>query len=149
MKKRQVNIILKGFGKLPLYATEHAAGADLYSANAQDIVLQPMERKIIPTGVFIELPIDAEAQIRPRSGLSAKKGIVAILGTIDSDYQGEVGIIVINLSNEPFIIERGERLAQMVCNGDGGLFQADWHQVRDFSRESERGAGGFGHTGTK
>lgn len=149
MKKRQVNIILKGFGKLPLYATEHAAGADLYSANAQDIVLQPMERKIIPTGVFIELPIDAEAQIRPRSGLSAKKGIVAILGTIDSDYQGEVGIIVINLSNEPFIIERGERLAQMVCNGDGGLFQADWNQVEDFSRESERGAGGFGHTGTK
>lgn len=149
MKKRQVNIILKGFGKLPLYATEHAAGADLYSANAQDIVLQPMERKIIPTGVFIELPIDAEAQIRPRSGLSAKKGIVAILGTIDSDYQGEVGIIVINLSNEPFIIERGERLSQMVCNGDGGLFQADWNQVEDFSRESERGAGGFGHTGTK
>ena len=149
MKKRQVNIILKGFGKLPLYATEHAAGADLYSANAQDIVLQPMERKIIPTGVFIELPIDAEAQIRPRSGLSAKKGIVAIFGTIDSDYQGEVGIIVINLSNEPFIIERGERLAQMVCNGDGGLFQADWNQVEDFSRESERGAGGFGHTGTK
>lgn len=149
MKKRQVNIILKGFGKLPLYATEHAAGADLYSANAQDIVLQPMERKIIPTGVFIELPIDAEAQIRPRSGLSAKKGIVAILGTIDSDYQGEVGIIVINLSNEPFIIERGERLAQMVCNGDGGLFQADWNQVSDFSRESERGSGGFGHSGMK
>lgn len=149
MKKRQVNIILKGFGKLPLYATEHAAGADLYSANAQDIVLQPMERKIIPTGVFIELPIDAEAQIRPRSGLSAKKGIVAILGTIDSDYQGEVGIIIINLSNEPFIIERGERLAQMVCNGDGGLFQADWNQVEDFSRESERGTGGFGHSGMK
>lgn len=149
MKKRQVNIILKGFGKLPLYATEHAAGADLYSANAQDIVLQPMECKIIPTGVFIELPIDAEAQIRPRSGLSAKKGIVAIFGTIDSDYQGEVGIIIINLSNEPFIIERGERLAQMVCNGDGGLFQADWNQVEDFSRESERGTGGFGHSGMK
>lgn len=149
MKKRQVNIILKGFGKLPLYATEHAAGADLYSANAQDIVLQPMERKIIPTGVFIELPIDAEAQIRPRSGLSAKKGIVAIFGTIDSDYQGEVGIIIINLSNEPFIIERGERLAQMVCNGDGGLFQADWNQVEDFSRESERGTCGFGHSGMK
>ena len=149
MKKRQVNIILKGYGKLPVYATEHAAGADLYSANAANIIIYPNERKIIPTGVFIELPIDAEAQIRPRSGLSAKKGIVAILGTIDSDYQGEVGIIVINLSNEPFIIERGERLAQMVCNGDGGLFQADWHQVRDFSRESERGAGGFGHTGTK
>lgn len=149
MKKRQVNIILKGFGKLPLYDTEHAAGADLYSANAQNIVLQPMERKIIPTGVFIELPIDAEAQIRPRSGLSAKKGIVAILGTIDSDYQGEVGIIIINLSNEPFVIERGERLAQMVCNGDGGLFQADWNQVEDFSRESERGTGGFGHSGMK
>jgi dUTP pyrophosphatase len=149
MKQRKVNIIIKGYGKKPLYATSHSAGADLYSANASDIVLQPMERKIIPTGLFLELPIDAEAQIRPRSGLSAKKGIVAILGTIDADYQGEVGIIVINLSDEAFVIERGERLAQMVLNGEGGLFQGDWVEVEEFSRESERGAGGFGHTGTK
>ena len=81
--------------------------------------------------------------------MSLKKGIVAILGTIDADYQGEVGIIVINLSDEPFVIERGERLAQMVLNGQGGLFQGDWNEVEEFSRESERGDGGFGHTGTK
>lgn len=149
MEKRQVDIILKGYGKIPFYATERAAGADLYSANASDIILQPMERKVIPTGIRIELPEDAEAQIRPRSGLSAKEGIVAILGTIDADYQGEVGIIIINLSSEPFVIKRGERLAQMVCNGCGGLFQAEWNQVTEFTRDSTRGENGFGHTGTK
>lgn len=149
MNKRKVNIILKGFAKTPFYATSHSAGADIYTANVNDVVLQPMERKLIPTGLFLELPEDAEAQIRPRSGLSLKKGIVAILGTIDADYQGEVGIIVINLSDEPFVIERGERLAQMVLNGQGGLFQGDWNEVEEFSRESERGDGGFGHTGTK
>nr|DAN35666.1 MAG TPA: dUTPase [Caudoviricetes sp.] len=149
MNKRKVNIIVKGYGKLPLYATSYSAGADLYSANASDIVLQPMERKLIPTGLYLELPEDAEAQIRPRSGLSLKKGIVAILGTIDVDYQGEVGIIVMNMSDEAFIIERGERLAQMVLNGNGGLFQGEWNQVSEFTRESERGDGGFGHTGTK
>lgn len=149
MNKRKVNVILKGFGKVPLYATERSAGADLYSANASDIVLQPMERKLIPTGLYMELPEDAEGCIRPRSGLSLKKGIVAIEGTIDADYQGEVGIILINLSDEPFIIERGERLAQMVCNGNGGLFQAEWNIVSEFTRDSERGANGFGHTGTK
>ena len=149
MNKRKVNIIVKGYGKLPLYATPHSAGADLYSANASDIVLQPMERKLIPTGLYLELPEDAEAQIRPRSGLSLKKGIVVIFGTIDADYQGEVGIIVINLSDETFVIERGERLSQMVLNGNGGLFQGEWNQVSEFTRESERGKGGFGHTGTK
>lgn len=149
MNKRKVNIIVKGYGKAPLYATSHSAGADLYSANASDIVLQPMERKLIPTGLYLELPEDAEAQIRPRSGLSLKKGIVAILGTIDADYQGEVGIIVMNMSDEAFVIERGERLAQMVLNGNGGLFQGEWNQVSEFTRESERGDGGFGHTGMK
>lgn len=149
MNKRKVNIILKGFAKKPFYATLHSSGADIYTANANDVVLQPMERKLIPTGLFLELPEDAEAQIRPRSGLSLKEGIVAILGTIDADYQGEVGIIVINLSDEPFVIERGERLAQMVLNGQGGLFQGDWNEVEEFSRESERGDRGFGHTGTK
>lgn len=149
MRKRPVNIIIKGYGKKPLYATSKAAGADLYSANSSDIILLPMERVVVPTGIFLELPEDAEAQIRPRSGLSAKKGIVAILGTIDSDYQGEVGIVLINLSNETFVVKRGERLAQMVLNGDGGLFQADWREVSSFERESERGANGFGHTGTK
>lgn len=148
MKKRKVNIILKKEeAKLPIYATERSAGADLYSVD--DIVLEPMQRALVHTGIHIELPIDAEAQVRSRSGLSLKKGIVAILGTIDADYQGEVGVIIINLSNEPFAIKKGERIAQMVMNGDGGLFQAEWNQVESFERQSERGEGGFGHTGVK
>ena len=135
MKKRQVNIILKGYGKLPVYATEHAAGADLYSANAANIIIYPNE--------------DAEGCIRPRSGLSLKKGLVAIIGTIDADYQGEVGIILHNTSDTAWTIERGERLAQIVFNGDGGLFQAEWNRVTEFTRKSDRGEGGFGHTGVK
>lgn len=149
MKKRKVNIILKGYGKLPVYATEHAAGADLYSANAADIIIYPNERKLIPTGVFIELPEDAEGCIRPRSGLSLKKGLEAIVGTIDADYQGEVGIILRNTSDMPYTIQRGERLGQIVFNGDGGLFQAEWNTVLSFTRSSERADGGFGHTGLK
>lgn len=148
MRKRKVNIILNGDAKLPIYATERSAGADLYSAD-EDMVLQPMQRTLVHTGIHIELPIDAEAQVRSRSGLSLKKGIVVIFGTVDADYQGEVGIIVINLSNEPFVIKKGERLAQMVLNGEGGLFQAEWNIVENFFRESERGTGGFGHTGMK
>lgn len=149
MKKRVVNIIKVGIAKTPLYATQFAAGADLYSANIEDITIQPMERVLIPTGIMIEMPNDAEAQVRPRSGLSLKKGLVAILGTIDSDYQGEVGIILINMSNEPQKIQSGERLAQIVFNGDGGLFQAEWHEVTKFSRFSDRGGSGFGSTGVK
>lgn len=148
MKKRKVNIILKGDAKLPIYATERSAGADLYSID-EDFVLQPMQRTLVHTGIYIELPIDAEAQVRSRSGLSLKKGIVTILGTIDADYQGEVGAIIINLSNEPFVVKKGERISQMVMNGDGGLFQAEWNQVQNFERQSERGEGGFGHTGNK
>lgn len=148
MKKREVNIILKGDAKLPIYATERSAGADLYSID-DDFVLEPMQRALVHTGVYIELPIDAEAQVRSRSGLSLKNGIVAVLGTVDADYQGEVGAIIINLSNESFVIKKGERIAQMVMNGDGGLFQAVWKQVDEFERSSERGAGGFGHTGNK
>jgi dUTP pyrophosphatase len=149
MNKRTVNIILKGAAKKPLYATEHSAGADLYTNNITDIMLAPNERMLIPTGVFLELPTDSEAQIRPRSGLSLKKGIVPVLGTIDADYQGEVGIIVMNFSGEPFLIAQGERLAQMVLNGEGGLYQGDWNEVTEFVRESKRGEGGFGHTGNK
>lgn len=149
MKKRQVNIILKGHGKMPIYATEYAAGADLYSANDANIVIHPNERKLIPTGVCIELPEDAEGCVRPRSGLSLKKGLVAIIGTIDADYQGEIGIILHNTSDTACIIERGERLAQIVFNGDGGLFQAEWNRVSEFARRSERADGGFGHTGVK
>ena len=151
MEKRDVRIIIDGFGKLPYYATELSAGADLYAANAQDIILQPMERCIVPTGVYVELPTDAEMQIRPRSGLAVKKGITVINapGTIDADYQGEVGVPLINLSNETFVVKRGERIAQAVCNGSGGLFQATWKPVEGFQRDSERGAGGYGHTGMK
>lgn len=149
MNKRTVNIIIKGFGKLPRYATKMSSGADLYSANVEDIALPPNGRVAVPTGLYIELPEDSEAQIRPRSGLSLKKGIVAILGTIDADYQGEVHIILHNISNETFIIRRGERLAQMVLQGLQGLFQADWNVVTEFKRNSERSDGGFGHTGIK
>ncbi len=147
MNTRQVNVILLN-GQLPLYATTHSAGADLYSANEEPITLEPGDIKIIPTGQKWEIPVDAEAQIRPRSGLSAKSGIIAIFGTIDSDYQGEVGIILHNAGEKPYVVNKGERLAQAVFNGAGGLFQADWNVVSGFERESERGEGGFGHTGT-
>lgn len=149
MKKRQVNIILKGNAKLPVYATEHAAGADLYSANENKIIIYPNERILIPTGIYMEMPEDVEGCIRPRSGLSLKKGLVVIIGTIDSDYQGEVGIILHNISNMPLTIEPGERLAQIVFNGSGGLFQADWNIVSQFTRISKRADKGFGHTGIK
>ena len=147
MNKREIPLILRHYGKTPIYATEYAAGADLFSANATDIIRLPGERKLIPTGVCIELPEDSEAQVRPRSGLALKKGITAILGTIDSDYQGEIGIILINLGSESFIVHRGERLAQLVFNGAGGLYQAQFKHVTAFERESKRGEGGFGHTG--
>ena len=147
MNTREVPLILRHYGKTPIYATEHSVGADLFSANATDVILLPGERKLIPTGVCIELPEDSEAQVRSRSGLALKQGMVAILGTIDADYQGEIGIILINLGSEPFIVHRGERLAQLVFNGEGGLYQAKFKHVTTFERESERGDGGFGHTG--
>lgn len=147
MRKRKVNIILRGHGQKPSYKTLTSAGADIYAANHHDIIIQPLERKLIPTGIFMELPTDAEAEIRPRSGLSLKEGIVAILGTIDSDYQGEIGVILVNLSDEPVIIKRHDRVAQFVLIGREGLFQAEWTITDKFERESERGEGGFGSTG--
>lgn len=147
MKKREVGIILKGFGKVPFYATEFSSGADIYAANSFEVVIPPGAIVKIPTGIHLELPIDAECTIRPRSGLSIKKHVVAILGTIDADYQGEVGVILQNFSTEPFIVKRGERIAQMSFNGEGGLFQAIFTQMDKFTRPSERGEGGFGHTG--
>lgn len=149
MKRRQVNIILGKHAKAPTYATDYAAGADLYSANADPIVIAPNQRILVPTGIRLELPSDAEGCIRPRSGLSLKRGLVAILGTIDADYQGEVGIILHNVSETTWTIQAGERLAQIVFNGDGGLFQAEWSEVSAFERDSERGSGGFGHTGIR
>lgn len=141
----EVKIINKSRHPLPEYATEHAAGMDLRANLDENIILKPMERKLIPTGLYIELPIGFEAQIRPRSGLSLKKGIsiVNAPGTIDADYRGEIGVILINLSNEDFIIEDGERICQMIIAKHETI---KWNAVEDI-RASDRGAGGFGHTG--
>ena len=131
---------------LPAYATQDSAGMDLLAAIDAPITLAPLERKLIPTGISIALPKGYEAQIRPRSGLALKHGIslVNAPGTIDADYRGEVGVIIINLSQEPFEITRGMRIAQMVT---APYTRAEW-QLTDSLEESERGAGGFGSTGT-
>ena len=149
MNKRQVNIILSENATMPTYGTPLSSGADLYSANERGIVVPKGGIKMIPTGIRLELPEDAEATVRPRSGLSLKRGVIAVLGTIDADYQGEVGIILQNCGDSDFVVYKGERLAQLVFNGAGGLFQAEFKQVSEFSRSSERGEGGFGSTGVK
>jgi dUTP pyrophosphatase len=130
---------------LPDYATAGAAGADLLAANEQDIELAPLERKIVPTGISIALPMGFEAQIRPRSGLAAKNGITVANapGTIDADYRGEVGVILINLGKEPFRVTRGMRIAQIVIARHA---RAVWREVESLDR-TDRGAGGFGSTG--
>ena len=133
---------------LPAYASERAAGLDLRANLTEPIVLQPLERKLIPTGLFIELPRDCEAQVRPRSGLALKHGITVLNspGTIDADYRGEIGVILVNLSNEPFEIRHGERIAQMVI---AKFQQVELHEVnsKDELSDTERGSGGFGHSG--
>ncbi len=130
---------------LPDYATAAAAGADLLAAIDQDIVLAPLERKIVPTGISIALPVGFEAQVRPRSGLAAKNGVTLVNapGTIDADYRGEIGVILINLSKEPFRISRGMRIAQLVVARHA---RAVWREVGELDRTA-RGAGGFGSTG--
>jgi len=130
---------------LPSYATPLSAGMDIRANIDSPITLQPLERKLVPTGLFLELPQGYEAQIRPRSGLALKKGITVLNtpGTIDADYRGEVGVILINLSQEPFVIEDGERICQMVIAKHE---QPTWEEVEVLG-ETERGAGGFGHTG--
>ncbi len=130
---------------LPDYATAAAAGADLLAAIDQDIDLGPLERKIVPTGISIALPVGFEAQVRPRSGLAAKNGITLVNapGTIDADYRGEIGVILVNLSNEPFRISRGMRIAQLVVARHA---RAVWREVSELDRTT-RGAGGFGSTG--
>lgn len=132
---------------LPNYETIASAGMDLRAHLDAPVVLKPMERTIVKTGLFIELPIGYEAQVRPRSGLAIKKGISVLNspGTIDADYRGEIGIILINLSNEDFTIENGERIAQMIIAKHE---RAEWQEVETLS-ETSRGAGGFGSTGTK
>lgn len=141
----KVQIINKSKHPLPAYATPLSAGLDLRANIESAVTLQPMERKLIPTGLYIALPEGYEAQVRPRSGLALKKGITVLNspGTIDADYRGEICVILINLSTEPFIIEDGERIAQMVIARHE---QAQWEQV-EILNETERGAGGFGHTG--
>ena len=132
---------------LPNYSTSLSAGMDIRAHLDASITLKPLERRLIPTGLFMELPEGFEAQIRPRSGLALKKGISVVNtpGTIDADYRGEIGIILINLSNVDFIVNDGERICQMVINK---VEKASWNQV-DSLEDSERGAGGFGHTGNQ
>ncbi|CAG2533489.1 MULTISPECIES: dUTP diphosphatase [Maribacter] len=142
-----IKIINKSGHDLPNYETNASAGMDLRANLAEAVTLQPLGRAIIPTGLFIELPVGIEAQVRPRSGLAAKKGITVLNapGTIDADYRGEVGVILVNLSNEDFVIENGERIAQMVIAKHE---RAEWNQVESLS-ETARGEGGFGSTGVK
>ena len=133
--------------RCPHYETMASAGMDLRANITEKITLQPLERTIVKTGLFVELPIGYEAQVRPRSGLAAKKGITVLNtpGTVDADYRGEIGVILVNLSNEAFVIENGERIAQMVIAKHE---RAEWNEVDQLS-DTSRGAGGFGSTGTK
>ena len=141
----KVQIINKSHHQLPQYATIQSAGVDLRANLSEPIVLAPMQRALIPTGLYISLPAGYEAQVRPRSGLAIKKGITVLNspGTIDADYRGEICIILINLSQEEFVVNDGERVAQMVIARHE---QAEWVEVETLD-ETERGAGGFGHSG--
>ena len=143
----KINIVNKSHHPLPAYATELSAGMDLRANIDEPIVLKPMERRLVPTGLHIALPVGYEAQVRPRSGLALKKGITVLNapGTVDADYRGDVGVILINLSDEPFTIEDGERIAQMVIARHE---HAEFIPV-DVLDETERGEGGYGHTGVK
>ncbi|MEG0916361.1 MAG: dUTP diphosphatase [Myroides sp.] len=143
----KINIINKSQHALPSYETIASAGMDLRANLTQPIVIEPMDRALIPTGLFMELPIGYEAQVRPRSGLALKKGITCLNspGTIDADYRGEVGVILANLSKETFVVENGERIAQMVIAKHE---RAEWVEAEELST-TERGAGGFGSTGVK
>lgn len=143
----KVKIVNKSKHDLPAYETPASAGMDLRANLDEPVILRPLERKLIPTGLYIELPLGFEAQIRPRSGLAIKKGITLLNtpGTIDSDYRGEIKVILANISNEEFVVNNGERIAQMVIARHE---QAEWVEVQELAGSS-RGAGGFGSTGTK
>jgi len=142
-----VRVINKSEHALPEYATPHAAGLDLRASLDAPVVLKPLERALIPTGLFIELPVGYEAQVRPRSGLAAKHGVTVLNspGTIDADYRGEIKVIAVNLSNTDFTIGNGERIAQLVVAKHE---QVEWVPAEELG-ETVRGEGGFGHTGTK
>lgn len=143
----KIKMINRGSQQLPAYATPQSAGMDMRANIEAPIVLQPMERRIIPTGLFMALPPGYEAQVRPRSGLALKHGITVLNtpGTIDADYRGEIGVLLVNLSAQPFTIEPGERIAQMVI---ARYEQAEIELVEELD-DTERGAGGYGHTGVK
>lgn len=143
----EVNIINKSKHPLPHYETNASAGMDLRANISESLTLKPLERAIVKTGLFIELPVGFEAQVRPRSGLAAKKGITVLNapGTVDADYRGEIGVILVNLSNEDFIVEDGERVAQLVIAMHE---RAEWNEVEALT-DTARGAGGFGSTGVK
>ena len=142
-----IQIINKSNNKLPEYATSQSAGMDLRANIEEPIILASLERKLIHTGLHIALPVGYEAQVRPRSGLALKHGITVLNtpGTIDADYRGDIGVILINLSNEPFEVKPGERIAQLVI---AKYEQIAWEQVEVLD-ETERGSGGYGHTGVK
>lgn len=142
-----IKIINKSSHALPHYETIASAGMDLRANLTDSITLKPLERIIVKTGLFLELPVGIEAQVRPRSGLAAKKGITVLNtpGTVDADYRGEIGVILVNLSNEDFTIENGERIAQLVIAKHE---RAEWMEVETLS-ETSRGEGGFGSTGVK
>lgn len=143
----QVKVINKGKQPLPAYATEQSAGMDLRADIEQPVTLKPLERKLIPTGLHIALSQGYEAQVRPRSGLALKHGITVLNtpGTIDADYRGEIGVVLVNLSNEDFVVNPGERVAQMVI----AKYEQAVLQTVDTLDETERGEGGYGHTGVK
>lgn len=143
----KIKIINKSNHPLPNYETTASAGMDLRANLAEPVTLQPLGRAIIGTGLFIELPLGYEAQVRPRSGLAAKKGITVLNspGTVDADYRGEIGVILVNLSNQPFTVENGERIAQLVIARHE---RAEWLEA-ELLTETSRGAGGFGSTGVK
>jgi dUTP pyrophosphatase len=141
----QIKLVNLSNNPLPAYETEHAAGMDLRAYLTEPIIVSPLQRVLVPTGLFIELPVGFEAQVRPRSGLAFKYGVTVLNspGTIDADYRGEIKVILINLSDTNFTIQNGDRIAQMVISRHE---KADWTQVVELS-ETQRGEGGFGHTG--
>lgn len=143
----QIKVVNKSNNQLPQYATEQSAGMDLRAYLDEPVTLKPLERRLIPTGLYISLPVGYEAQVRPRSGLALKRGVTVLNtpGTIDADYRGEIGIILINLSNEDFVIENSERIAQMVISK---CEQTAFVAV-DILDETDRSSGGFGHSGLK
>jgi dUTP pyrophosphatase len=140
-----IRIVNKSKHQLPKYETDFSAGMDIRANLNSDIVLKPLERVLVPTGLYLELPKGFEAQIRPRSGLALKKGITVLNtpGTIDADYRGEIGIILINLSNEEYVIQDGERICQMIISKHETIKWVDVVEIND----TDRGSGGFGHTG--